>query len=266
MKKTVIYRGSLSFPRTYRGTYGQSDNFIKMMIDNLRKWFDGEVIVSTWKGQEKLLIGIDGIDKVILSDDPGPGPVQHIKRQVVSYINGLEASTGDMILVSRSDISFLSDVFHFLDTPLTQNDNSMKIFDNRMIIGNMMSINPDSMEWPKYFRLGDWIQLGYKDDISKWANILEYINENLNGLNCTEIIWSISVIKKYLYPDMDYFHHENYYNQYWDYILNNYRILNSVSTLNTLNHNWLVQPEFLDCYLTEDMFNEKYIQKYGKLL
>ena len=65
---------------------------------------------------------------------------------------------------------------------------------------------------------------------------------------------------------MDYFHHENYYNQYWDYILNNYRILNSVSTLNTLNHNWLVQPEFLDCYLTEDMFNEKYIQKYGKLL
>ena len=50
-----------------------------------------------------------------------------------------------------------------------------------------------------------------------------------------------------------------------DYLLNNFRILDMKSTLKSLNHNWDFQPEYIPCYITEQMYNEKYISKYNSL-
>ena len=260
MIKSVVFRGSIVYagPLIYNN-YG-TENFLKNTIVKLRKWFDGEVIVSTWKGEEEHLHGIDGIDKIVYTDDPGPGPVQHIKRQVLSYINGVKESSGDEILVSRTDISYDEDIFKYLNT-LKQNDNSFKVFDERIITGNMMTIFPDNgTEEPSHFRVCDWFQLGNRNDILKWGDIYEMITD-VKGI-CTEQIWSLSVLKKN-YDDKININDISNINQYgWDYILNNFRILNMKSTLKSYNNNWSFQPEFLQCYLTEDMYNKKYIEKY----
>ena len=87
-KRSIIYRGSLFFDK-------RPEIFIKNSIESARKWFDGEIIVSTWKHQEKYLFGIDGIDKIVLTEDPGSGPIQQMNRQLISYMNGVENSNGD---------------------------------------------------------------------------------------------------------------------------------------------------------------------------
>ena len=46
MKQTIIFRGSVVFDK-------HPDNFLKGSIEVLRNWFDGEVIVSTWKNQKE---------------------------------------------------------------------------------------------------------------------------------------------------------------------------------------------------------------------
>ena len=53
--------------------------------------------------------------------------------------------------------------------------------------------------------------------------------------------------------------------QSWNYLLNNYTILNMRSTLKAENLNWTFQPEFIPCYITESMYKNKYIEKYEKL-
>ena len=46
MKQSIVFRGSICCDR-YRV------NFLKDSVLELRKWFSGKVIVSTWIGQEK---------------------------------------------------------------------------------------------------------------------------------------------------------------------------------------------------------------------
>ena len=263
MKKSVIFRGSVY----YAGAASRNNPkiFLKESIIKLRKWFDGEIIVSTWNGQEEYLKDIDGIDKIVLMDDPGPGPVQHINRQVLSYINGIIASTGDLLMVTRTDISHEIDPFPYL-FQLKQNDGVFKVFDDRIITGNMMTIYPYGPEYPSHFRICDWFQIGKREDIFKWGGIYNMIsNNNIVGNPCTEQIWSLSVLKKYYDSSIDYHDIEPIKDKSWDYILNNFRILDMKSTLKSLNHNWDFQPEYIPCYITEKMYNEQYISKYNSL-
>jgi hypothetical protein len=263
MKKSVIFRGSV----LYAGAASRDipKNYLKESVIKLREWFDGEVIVSTWKGQEEHLKGIDGIDKVVLTDDPGPGPVQHIKRQTLSYINGIKESTGDLLMVTRTDISHEVDPFPYL-FELKQNDGAFRVFDERIITGNMMTIYPDGPEYPSHFRICDWFQIGKREDIFKWGDIFGLINNDIIiGNPCTEQIWSLSVLKKYYDDSIDYHNIEPIKKYAWDYLLNNFRILDMKSTLKALNHNWNFQPEYLPCYITEKMYNDVYISKYKEL-
>ena len=213
--------------------------------------------MSTWEGQEKYLKGINGIDKIVLSADPGPGPVQQINRQIISFKEGLKNTDSDLVLVSRTDVVHKIDVFNFFDID-TKCTNSFKIFEKKITIGNMMSILPNSTEYPPTFRLGDWFHLGLKKDLEKWANIHELVNsEEILGMICTEQIWSLSVIKKYLglIPSINNYSQINDY--CWDYILNNFSIWNTKSDLKTFNMNWTFQPEFLYCYIDRNYYLNK---------
>ena len=109
MKKSIILRGSLSYDN-------HPQSFLSNIVNTIRTWFDGEIIISTWEGQEHNISTSLGIDKIVLTKDPGPGPIQHWKRQVVSAIEGFNASTGDLVLISRPDMLFEKDIFQFIDT------------------------------------------------------------------------------------------------------------------------------------------------------
>ena len=103
MKKSIILRGSLSYDK-------HPHNFLNDIVESIRSWFDGELIISTWTGQEHNISSSLNIDKLVLTDDPGSGPIQHWRRQVISAIEGFNASTGDLVMISRPDIIFKKDV------------------------------------------------------------------------------------------------------------------------------------------------------------
>jgi hypothetical protein len=250
MKKTIIFRGSICFEK-------HPENFLSSSIQECRKWFDGEIIISTWKGQEKFIGDIKGFDKVIFSDDPGPGPVQQINRQIISFKEGLKNTDSELILVTRTDVIHHTDMFNFFDID-TKCTDSLKIFEKKITIGNMMSILPDSNEHPSKFRLGDWFHLGLKKDLEKWSDIYDLVNsEQISGMSCTEQIWSLSVIKKYLnlIPSVNDFSSVN--ERSWDYILNNFSIWNTKTDLKTINMNWSFQPEFLYSYIDRNYYLNK---------
>lgn len=255
MKKSVVIRGKI-FSHTQE------------TIDSIRTWFDGEIILSTWANEH--ISNLKNYDILVQTTDPGPGPVQQMGRQLISYREGLKKASGDLVLVTRSDMIHRKNIFEFFGK-LKSKNNIYKIFDERILIGNMMTISPErscpgESEENKYFRVNDWFQVGLKTDLNKWSDILDVVNENIGANLCTEQFWFAGCLKKY-YDNSINLHNIKLYKDFlWLAILNNFRILNTKSTLNSLNKNWEHQPENLICYLMEDEYNKKFIETFGDLI
>lgn len=253
---TILYRGSISFDR-------RPINFMDESLKSIREWFDGEIIVSTWKGQEHLITDKNLINKLIVDDDPGSGPMQSFKRQAKSFLNGIDACNGDIIAVLRPDMIFTKDMFQALPEPKTKNNGQYQILNNRITVGNMMTIHPEAYEANKNFRISDWVHIGKKEDLKKWCDIIDIIeSEDYDGIGGTEQAWAFSVIKKHLYPNLTVKEIGELHDHYWNFLLNNFTVLNTISTLGLINKNWDFQPEFHPLYLTEETYNKKYNELY----
>lgn len=256
MKKSVVVRGSIAYDK-------HPENFLDSVVNSIRSWFSEELILSTWEGQEKYLKSDHGFDKVVFTPDPGPGPIQHWKRQVISYQKGLEVSEGDLVMVTRSDIIHNADLFPYIDTFENSTDD-LKVFDKKIIVSNMMTIRPDSDEYPNCFRVCDWIQLGHRSDIQKWADVLKSVDSldtsKLNNLNCTETLWFLSVLKNKFGEMIDIYDSSNINHLAWEAIANNFVILDTKTTMKAVNMNWEFQPEYCPCYLSESVYKELYNQ------
>ena len=261
--KSIIIRGAISHQN-------KPNNHLVNVVRTIRQWFDDELIICTWKHEEnKIPATIQKlVNNIVFIEDPGPGPIQNIIRQLYSFQEGLKHSSGDVVLVTRSDIVFNQNVFLFLNNQYKKHNLNLKFVDNKILIGNIMSINPNSNEQPNTFRLSDWFHCGYKTDIEKLISGLEIVvNADAvklqqlfnNDKMCTEKLWLLSLLNKYfgcnLYDSTKIDH------LFWDFILNNFVILNSITTLNTHNLNYPLQPQNMPCYLTE----EDYIQHYNVL-
>ena len=252
MDKSIVIRGKI-FECT------------QTCVDSIRSWFTGELILSTWDNQN---INISGVDKVVVQKDPGPGPVQQINRQLLSYKAGLDASTNNIVMVTRSDISHYKNLFQYYDT-LNSYDERFKIFDKRVIVSNMMTINPDKdhphipTEQDKYYRVSDWFQVGSKKDLFKWVEITDIVEEYKNSNLCTEQIWLCGLIKKYHFSNFDLNNMMNLKFLFIDYLINNFQIIDMKTTGKSINLNWINQPEDLGCYLMESEYKKKYIDKFG---
>lgn len=254
MKKSLIIRGSILYDK-------HPENYLESVVKSIRSWFDGEIILSTWEGQEQYLNASLEIDEVVFSTDPGPGPIQHWKRQVISYQNGLEKSSGDVIMVTRSDIIHNKNIFDNLDTFPNSTDD-LKVFDKKLVVSNMMTIRPDSDEFPNCFRICDWIQVGYRNDIYKWSDVLGYVDSlnlsKVTDMNCTETLWFLSVLKN-KFGDLINIYDSSNINQYaWEAIVNNFIVIDTKSTMQAVNKNWEFQPEYCPCYVTENLYQELY--------
>ena len=277
---SILLRGSICSDK-------RPVSFIKENIQSIRNWFDGELVLCTWKNQYDLLSKEDNknIDKIILLEDPGSGFVQAYNRQLISYREGLNNCSGDVVLVARTDLNIAKNSFLIWDTIPLKNNGRMKIFDKRVLIGNMMTINPDKTKPHNYFRTSDWMHLGQKKDLEKLCSVLPTsiqlyeealraklvhghsynLIDNELGDPGTEQIWLISLIRQYLKVDIDLINYKKFeLETAWDAILNNFCVKNTRSSLNVHNMNYAFQPEDLWCYLTEDDYNNKYTEVYGK--
>jgi hypothetical protein len=254
MKKSVIIRGSVFYDK-------HPQNFINEVVDSIRSWFSDEIILSTWEGQEKYIDKNLAVDKVVLTPDPGPGPIQHWNRQVLSYQRGLEVSEGEKIMVTRSDMIHKKNPFGYLDMYPNNTDN-FKVFSNKLIVSNMMTIRPDSDEYPNCFRICDWFQVGYMNDIRKWSDVMESIltfdQTKINELTCTETLWFLSVLKNKFGNMINIYDSSNIDKFAWEAIVNNFIVLDTKSTLHAVNSNWDFQPEYCPCYLNEETYKELY--------
>jgi hypothetical protein len=79
-------------------------------LQSAREFYpEGNIILSTWKGQPELP-EFDLCDRVLFLDDPGPLPTQsklrNLRRQAVSAHAGLMAAGTTLAIKSRTDIVF----------------------------------------------------------------------------------------------------------------------------------------------------------------
>lgn len=256
MRRSVVIRGSVAHQI-------KPGNHIEKTVDSIRSWFDGEIVVCTWTEQEKFLSGVkDKVDKIVLSYDPGPGPVQNIIRQMVSFKEGVEACSGEEILVTRPDITFSKNVFEFLGKYQHKSD-YLTFVDEKILVGNVMTINPDSFEIPNTFRISDWFHCGKRSDIEKMYSGLDLVwgmdRKKVETIKtCTEKLWLLSVLKVNSLPQTDLYDSSSIDQFSWDAIMNNFIVLNSYSTLGTYNYNYPNQQENMYCYLTEQQYEERY--------
>jgi hypothetical protein len=254
MKQSIVIRGSISYER-------HPENYLNSVIGSIRSWFDGQIILSTWKEQEKYLDKFLEIDEVIFTEDPGSGPIQQWKRQVVSYQKGLEKATGDLVMVTRSDIAYHKNLFKYVDT-FPNSTTDLKVFDKKLVISNMMTIRPDYDEIPNCFRVCDWIQIGYKNDIYKWSDVLEHVDSldlsKITNMNCTESLWFLSVLKNKFGKLIDIYDSSNINNSAWEAIVNNFIVMDTRTSLNAENLNWKFLPEYGSCYFSESLYEQLY--------
>jgi hypothetical protein len=254
MKQSLIIRGSILYDK-------HPENYLSLVVNSIRSWFDGQIVLSTWKGQEEYLDNKLEIDDVVFVEDPGPGPIQHWKRQVISYQRGLEKATGDLVMVTRSDIIHNENLFNYVDT-FPNSTEDLKVFDNKLVVSNMMTIRPDSDEFPNCFRICDWIQVGHKSDIYKWSDVLGYVDSldlsKITNVNCTETLWFLSVLKNHYKDQIHIYDSSNINDLAWEAIVNNFIVLDTKSTMKAVNMNWEFQPEYCSCYLDEESYNKLY--------
>ena len=257
MKRTVIVQGPTNHPINGGRWPAQT------VIDSIRAWFDGELIFSTWKTED--LTGINDVDHVVLSEDPGPGPdlspnKSNLRRQLVGMQAGLKKSSGDLVFKIRSDTAVHADIFeHFDNSSTTLGELSM--FSKRITVANIMTINPDTQrEASPLFRVSDWMHLGLKLDLQKYCDIINEVdasNFKNSGL-CPESLWFTTALKKYAIHNFNQFNLEEHRDIVWKAFVSNFKVVNTISTAKVYNlAKWMMQPEDLYCYMTESQYNTK---------
>ena len=259
MKKSIVIRGSISHPN-------RPTNHLDSILNSIRSWFDGEIILSTWTDQKQFITNLSHsmIDEIVYTDDPGEinnENLKHFKRQILSSLNGFNRSTGDLVLLTRSDVMFTKDIFQYIDRYPYSSD-ILKVFDQKLLVSNMMTIRPDYDEVPNCFRICDWFQLGHRKDIERWVNILDICMnldpKSMTKENCTESVWFLSVLKNKFGKLIDIYDSSNINNLAWEAIVNNFIVMDTRTSLNAENLNWTFLPEYGACYFSESLYEQLY--------
>jgi hypothetical protein len=156
---TVVFQGPV-----LEGSTGTA-----RMIQETRKVLPGSrYILSSWIGTDVENLGVD---RVILSEDPGALPgikhkadiseVNNINRQVRSTQRGLQEATNDYAIKIRTDCAL--DRTHFLDSfQRFCRDGS-----TRIVVSSMFTIDPSMFEQMPY-HVSDWFQFGRTADLQAY--------------------------------------------------------------------------------------------------
>jgi hypothetical protein len=256
MEKTIVIQGAIDSSNVSK---------VQKCIDTARSWFQGKVIVSTWKTENNYKLF--NVDKVISSKDPGPGPFnglypvqQHCN--LIRQINGLKTAIPEcedgLILKIRNDCLLTKNIFDLYDDQ--DSFGILSIFKKKIMVGNLMTINPNhTSEKNSFFRISDWLYLGYKKDLESLCHIDGIINETdySQSFLGTEHILAYNLLKYHKFNNLNLNSFKRLIPLAWDYILNNFQVKNTISSCGIKNiGKWEHQPEDLPCYLTESVYNE----------
>ena len=247
---------------------GIPNEHFEEIINTTRSWHSGEIILSTWNDVE---IDESLVDKVVRDSDPGPvfnfinPSLVHAHRQVLAAYNGVSASEGEKVLLTRADMIHRKNIFDFVVERKNKNTFN-KLFDHKVVCGNMMTFDPDTrygQPRDRYYRVNDWFQCGYRNDILKFVDIKNEIEKYKHSGCCLEQLWFISALNK---------HTENVIQpilidqtlstveESWKTLLTNFKVVDTRSTAKADNYRWLNQPEYYSCYITESKYETKRIE------
>ena len=155
-----------------------SNKNIQILKQNFPK---SKIFISTWKNENKFQS--NQIDKIIYNEDPGfikdchTGSAtagSNIKRQIISVKNGLDKIDTKYTLKVRSDCYFNSNKIKKINLDYYDRDQKYKIFDERIIISSLGSLNQKRTNILYHFN--DWFNYGLTKDLKKIWNLK--ISEN----------------------------------------------------------------------------------------
>jgi len=258
--KSVVIRGSISSSK-------RPERYVQQCIDSIRSWHKGEIILSTWADQVSEAEKLVAIDNIVYTEDPGEGPVQQLLRQVKSFSAGVQNASGDEIMVTRTDMVHFTDLFELRNTFPKKSKLNLTAFTEKLLIGNMMTIRPGIDIDISAYRPGDWFHVGNRKDITRMGSIYEDIinldfseiyKQREQGEICAESLWFKLILKKYLDNNLSIYN--------WDMpemwtmhsFVDNFEIMDTITTLKSLNLNWAFQTQRLGCYVSEEQYKESY--------
>jgi hypothetical protein len=258
--RSVVIRGGIASPK-------RPGNYVQQCIDSIRTWHTGELILSTWSDQIPAAHSLVGVDRIVYCDDPGEGPVQQLMRQVMSFYNGVNSVTGHEVMVTRTDMLHFRDLFGLRNAFPKKSEINLSAFTEKLLIGNMMTIIPGAEIDISTYRPGDWFHVGNKEDMLRMGSVcldiqqLDYklIHEQRErGEICTENLWFRLVLKKYFDESLSIYDWKLDDKFAMHAIVDNFEVMNTITTLQSVNLNWAFQPQRLGCYFSEEQYKEVY--------
>jgi hypothetical protein len=78
------------------------------------------------------------------------------------------------------------------------------------------------------------------------------------GEICTENLWFRLVLKKYFDNNLSIYDWKLSDQLAMHAIIDNFEVMDTITTMQSLNLNWSFQPQRLGCYFSEEQYNEVY--------
>lgn len=169
------------------------------VIDSIRKWHDGEIILSTWDGDLPEL----PVDKLVLSKDPGKAHIHNVRRQITLAKAGVDVAKGEKILLTRTDAMHTVNCFDSIE-------------DGKITLLDFYAINPDfdfsgfkhvireqfTPQHQAYFKVTDFVQWGHASEIKDWTSqqvkdrMFVYAGRFEYPRSTVEQIWCVSYLQQ----------------------------------------------------------------------
>ncbi len=232
---SVVFRGLPAEISNYKGGFNH-------VLRTLRRWHDGEVILSTW---ENACLDFDRkmIDKLVLSVDPGPNGVRHHRntnRQLTLAVAGVQVVTGKKTLLTRTDIRHGKNLFeiHGQDDVKHAHMGSRVVIpclgtmwpDYRNVRGDFLRHRPvkqrvrfTRQKWSIPFGFSDLYQCGLTQDVKNFAS--QEVKDIVKGMRWStrsiEQLWWVSYLNTFKGYKLNPNDLERNARQYWDVMVKN---------------------------------------------
>ncbi len=254
---SVVFRGLTSEISGYKNGFND-------VLKTVRRWHDGEIIVSTWDND---ILDFDKkmIDTLVLSKDPGStgqvfgwiddeemqnwpekGGANHINtiRQLTLAEAGAKAITGKKALLTRTDIRHGKNLFEIHE----RDDVTYARNGKRLIVPCVGTIWPDfrnirkeflrdrptrkkirfsKREYSLPFHMSDLFQCGDTEDIKKWASkeVSDMVISNIWTCRAIEQLWACSYLNIFKKYFLDFKNLEKDKHDFWKIMVSNFLVL-----------------------------------------
>lgn len=178
---------------------GVVNNNTPVVVESIRKWHDGEIILSTWDGDPPVL----PVDKLVLSKDPGKAHIHNAQRQITLAKAGVDVAKGEKILLTRTDVMHTVNCFDSIE-------------DGKITLLDFYTINPDfdfsllrrgirnqfTPQHKTFFKITDFVQWGYAQEIKDWTSqkvkdlMFQYAKTYPYPKSTVEQIWCVSFLQQ----------------------------------------------------------------------